>query len=92
MKRLVIVVALIAAASAAAIMSAIGRAPSVPVAQREKVFDGFPLNRPRVVEFGLPQLESDEPTCMRGTPPVRSASISTRRGGVRSPIRSAIGC
>jgi hypothetical protein len=62
MKRLVIVVAFIAAASAAAFMSAIGRAPNVPVAQREMVFDGFPLDRPRVVEFGRPQLESDEPT------------------------------
>ena len=62
MKRLVIVVAFIAAASAAAFMSAIGRAPSVPVTQREMIFDGFPLDRPRVVDFGRPQLESDEPT------------------------------
>ncbi len=61
MKRLVIVVAFVAAASAAAIISAIGRAPVVPVEQ-EVAFDGFPMDRPRVVDFGDPQLESDEPT------------------------------
>ena len=63
MKRLVIVVACLAAIAAAALMSAIGRVPLPPtVAAAPDAFEGLPIDRPQVVEFGRPQLESDEPT------------------------------
>ena len=63
MRRLVIVVACLAAIAAAALMSAIGRVPLLPtVAAAPAAFDGLPIDQPQVVEFGRPQLESDEPT------------------------------
>ncbi|HJZ74719.1 MAG TPA: hypothetical protein VKE51_23445 [Vicinamibacterales bacterium] len=60
MRRLLVVITIAAAAATAGLLSAIHRPIAVNSTDRTLAFDGFPLDRPRLIEFAPPEPESGE--------------------------------
>src|SRR5262249_18301879 len=60
MRRLLVFITIAAAAATAGLLSAIHRPIAVNSTDRTLAFDGFPLDRPRLIEFAPPEPESGE--------------------------------